>query len=79
MRRLLPFFPLILLTGAALGSQTLALASNLHHAGPTYTPLSLLQWYGVEVPEPLSIVLSNLALFGWITAVRRNRVNRRNN
>jgi hypothetical protein len=72
--------PLVLLTVVALTSQTLILASGTH-APSAVTGASAtiphLQLNGSSIPEPVSIMLSSLALLGWTTFLRRNRLNRR--
>lgn len=81
MRRLITaLLPLVLLTGVALTTQTLILASGEHipsAATGTSATIPHLQLNGSSIPEPVSIVLSSLALLGWTTFLRRNRLNRR--
>jgi hypothetical protein len=76
-RPLSAIVPLGLLTGIALTTQTLILASGIQSANPgSPTRVPIIQLDRASIPEPLSIVLSSLAVLGWTTFLRRNRVNR---
>jgi len=68
--------PVVLLTAVALITQALPLASAASSATIGSATVPHLQLDGSSIPEPMSIVLSSLALFGWTTFLRRNRVNR---
>jgi len=78
MKRLITaFIALALLTGVALTTQTLILASSTHSSSVPMSASTTVQLNGFPIPEPVSIVLSSLALLGWTTFLRRNRLNRR--
>jgi len=79
MKRLITgLLPLFVVAGTALAvlPLTLAFTTAPDALGAPATARAL-QLNGYPVPEPVTIVLSSIALLGWTTTLRRRRMNRR--